>query len=54
MTHPETRPPLGLRPKYIADTMRAREILEAIDRYLSAGKKIPAEWIKELSDLVSE
>lgn len=50
----EARPPLGLRPKYIADAMRAREILEAIDRYLSAGKKVPAEWIEELNDLVSE
>lgn len=50
----DPRPPLGLRPRYIADAMRAREILEAIDRYLSAGKKAPSEWIEELSDLVSE
>lgn len=52
MIHALEKPPLGLRPKYIADAMRAREILEAIDRYISAHKPVPAEWIDELRTLV--
>jgi hypothetical protein len=48
------RPPLGLRPKHIADACRAREVLEAIDRYMAAGKPVPAEWVDELKALICE
>jgi hypothetical protein len=54
MIHPLEKPPLGLRPKYIADACRAREVLEAIDRYMAAGKPVPAEWVDELKALICE
>jgi len=46
------KPPLGLKPQYIADTQRAREILAAVDRYLEAGTAIPDEWVMELQERV--
>lgn len=54
MSFPFEKPPLGLRPKYIADAMRAREILEALDRYVAVHKPVPVEWIDELRSLVCE
>lgn len=45
------RPPLGLRPRWIVQALRIREILEAIDRYVSAGKPIPEDWSDELNEL---
>lgn len=50
---PEIKPPLGLRPKFIAYSERLKEIHEAIGRYLDAGKAIPQEWIDEFSMLNS-
>ena len=46
-------PPLGLRPKYIADNLRIREILEALDRYNRADMIAPIEWIDELHGICS-
>jgi len=45
------KPPIGLRPRWIVQSLRIREILEAIDRYVSAGKPIPKEWSDELNEL---
>lgn len=45
-------PPLGLKPKWIHDLQRRREIFEAMERYSDAGKPIPREWIDELRELV--
>lgn len=46
------RPPLGLRPRDIAerefDQARSKEILAAMTRYSEAGKHIPSEWMSEL------
>lgn len=42
------KPPLGLKPKSIHDLERTREILDAILRYLDAGKTPPKAWAKEL------
>lgn len=46
-------PPLGLRPKKIALEARLKEVLEAMLRYVQAGKSIPGEWVTELSELYS-
>ena len=48
------KPPLGLRPKFIADRHRMIEIFEAILRYVDADKKVPKKWIKELNVLIKE
>lgn len=45
---PVERPPLGLRPRRVMLHLRNKEILEAIGRYVEAGKVIPREWLNEL------
>lgn len=45
-------PPLGLKPKYIHDKTRIREILDAMERYSEQRFPIPIEWIEELRELI--
>lgn len=42
------KPPLGLMPEKIWNTKRRIDIIEAMNRYAEAEKKIPDEWIAEL------
>lgn len=42
------KPPLGLVPRYIRDEQRAREIIDAILRYIDNDRPVPHEWIDEL------
>lgn len=51
MAENRDKPPIGLRPRWIVQALRIREILEAMDRYNSAGKPIPEEWSDELNEL---
>lgn len=44
-------PPLGLVPRSIANNLRMKEIILAMNRYVADNKKIPSEWINELVDL---
>lgn len=46
------QPTLGLKPRYIHEEQRAREIGEAICRRLKAGEVVPSEWLKELGELM--
>jgi hypothetical protein len=49
---PESKaPPLGLRPRFIVAELRAREIVNAMERYFDAGKSSPDEWHEELAEL---
>lgn len=50
----DEKPPIGIKPRYIYDGERLREILNAMDRYSKASKHIPGEWIDELRDLINE
>ena len=45
------KPPLGLKPRWIHDSERAKEILDAIERRTDANMSIPKNWINELQDL---
>lgn len=45
------KPPLGLRPRWIATGQRAEEIVAAITRYNDAKKEVPKEWREELAEL---
>lgn len=45
-------PPLGLRPKYIHDKTRIKEILDAMKRYSEQRFPIPIEWVEELKELI--
>jgi hypothetical protein len=44
-------PPLGLRPRFLAEESRLIEVWEAISRYLQAGYPLPIEWIEEYNEL---
>lgn len=45
------KPPIGLKPRWIHDSQRAKEILDAIERYTDSNMSIPKAWIEELKDL---
>jgi len=40
-------PPIGLIPEFIHKTARLNEIQGAIDRYNSAFKEVPQDWVNE-------
>jgi len=46
------KPPLGLKPRYIAVEHRLAEINEAVVRYIDANYKIPSEWLEEREELI--
>lgn len=49
-----SKPPLGLKPKYVHDELRIREIQDAIERYNAVNKEVPKEWEDELNNLLNE
>ena len=48
------KPPLGLRPRFIALEERIKEINEAIDRYKQADMAIPSEWLEEKNAILND
>jgi hypothetical protein len=55
MNSDSVKPPLGLRPRIIADHCRAIEVHEALGRSLAAGglQSVPVAWAEELFDIIS-
>ena len=49
----DDKPPIGIMPRYIHNSNRMVEILDAMERYSKASKHIPGEWIDELRDLIN-
>ena len=47
-----SKPPIGLKPKYIHMAQRVTDIFEAMERYSEAHLPIPPEWVDELKGLV--
>jgi hypothetical protein len=47
-------PPLGLRPKFVVERLREKEILEAMNRYIVAGVVVPFAWLEELNELLEK
>lgn len=45
-----SKPPLGCRPRWIAEEIRLIEVASAVSRYLDAGKPVPTEWVEEMID----
>lgn len=45
------KPPLGLKPRWLAEEQRAMEVSAAIARYVMAGVDVPKEWEEELQFL---
>jgi len=44
-------PPVGLRPRWIADEHRLNEVDAALERYRQAGIEPPEEWLDERRDI---
>ena len=49
--NPTTKPPLGIKPWYIATSDRMFDILAGMQRYVQDFREIPGEWITELAAL---
>lgn len=47
------KPPIGLRPEFLAKEDRVKEIQEAINRYIAAKSAISWEWIEEYNNIVT-
>lgn len=47
------RPMLGLKPRRVAEDERLAEVLDAMARYVRAGKAVPGEWREELEELLA-
>mgnify|MGYP001403173461 CR=1 FL=1 len=41
------KPPIGLKPRYIHDAQRHREVKEAMLRYIDDDRMVPIEWWEE-------
>lgn len=46
------KPPLGLEPRWLHDSCRITDILNAMERYADSNISIPKVWIKELKELL--
>ncbi len=53
MISTKPKPPIGLRPRFIADEMRVAEILQAVINYGMCHREIPDEWLDELRELLN-
>ena len=49
----EKMPPLGLVPRFVRDSERGCEILDAMGRYVAKGWRIPEDWLLELREINS-
>lgn len=46
------KPPLGLEPRWLHDSCRITNILNAMERYADSNIPTPKAWIKELKELL--
>ncbi len=46
-----SKPPLGIRPRWVVEEQRLTEIAEGALRYRMAGEIIPMEWLEEAVEL---
>lgn len=46
-------PPLGVKPRAIAEQERVSDIFQAILRYMTEDCCIPMEWLDELMDILN-
>ena len=47
------KPPLGIMPRKMHDSIRAKNLLDAMLRYSKANMCIPIEWLEEFKQLDS-
>lgn len=48
----DKKPPLGLVPRWVINEKRIVSIVDAMNRYIQAGYKIPISWVREYNDLI--
>jgi hypothetical protein len=48
------KPPIGIIPEFIWKAQRRDELIYTIDRYMTAGMKVPKEWIIEFNKHCNE
>ncbi len=48
------KPPLGILPRKIHDSMRLEGLKAAIIRYVNASCEIDPEWVKEYNELIKK
>ena len=46
------KPPIGIKPQYIHDEQRVRELRACIARYMQAGCKLDPLWVKEYNEII--
>lgn len=49
----ETKPPLGVPPRYIWEDRRKQDLARAIHEYIHEGREPRITWIDELRSLVA-
>lgn len=47
-----SKPPIGLKPKFVKMLERLNEVRGALVRYYNAELEIPLEWIEEYNELI--
>lgn len=46
------KPPLGITPRKFWIEHRMEHIIDAMNRFLQAGKEIPVKWVEEYNELI--
>lgn len=46
-----TKPPIGVMPKFVWDKIRRVRLMRAMLRYEEAGMHVPNAWVDELCEL---
>lgn len=44
------KPPIGIMPKNVWESIRYNDLIAAIKRYLDANLPMPIEWLNEYND----
>lgn len=48
------KPPIGLKPRFIVEEERLKEVRSAIRRYSKKWLRIPNDWIYEYNELITK
>ena len=46
------RPPIGIEPKNVWESIRFNNLKEAMSRYLDAGLDLPEKWTEEYNEFI--
>ena len=47
-----SKPLIGITPRWLLDEKREIELRQAIERYIEAGYPIPMEWYQEWNEII--